>query len=408
MITENTNFLNNGETPPAKEVTKKPRVKKEVPLPVQNVKAEIVQPDKIEAELIKVNVTNEAIAAMREFMNLTIDGINDKEGLKAVYEARIMVKNTRVLTVRVCEKGREALIVEQKAWVAKEKELTGQMKEIEANLQAKEDVVENEKQRIRSEKEAAEQERLHKRIALLTSKQMKFDGVHYTLRNVSITSVQVKIMDEFSFQLFTEELEVAYQEEVKVLAEKRELELQEREKQEAIKAENARKEQELKDREEAIKREQERIQKEAQEREAKNKTERDAFEAEKKAHADKILKEEQEKQRTIELEVAKKKAAEDAIVAEQVRIKKAEEDRIAAEQKAIADKLEHDRLVEIEVKRQEALKPDREKIAVLSAKVSLIEFPEMTTEAGKVAMVEIKLQMGKMVAYLNKKVESIG
>lgn len=95
--------------------------------------------EQISNELVKANVTEAKIAELREkYMPLKINGIEDKETYIQVKEARKDCKSWRVLAEKLCKKGREEAVAIQKAWVAKEKEVTTQIGEVEDYLEKQE------------------------------------------------------------------------------------------------------------------------------------------------------------------------------------------------------------------------------------------------------------------------------
>jgi hypothetical protein len=73
------------------------------------------------------------------YLPLKIKDLNDKVGYEAVKLARKECKDTRVATVKICKKGREDAIKIQKAWIAKENEITSQIKPVEDHLSQQED-----------------------------------------------------------------------------------------------------------------------------------------------------------------------------------------------------------------------------------------------------------------------------
>jgi hypothetical protein len=95
--------------------------------------------DQINNELVKANVTDAVIASLKErFMPLKIKGIEDKETYLHVVESRKECKKWRIAAKKICEKGREEAVAIQKAWIAKEKEVTGQISEVEDYLEKQE------------------------------------------------------------------------------------------------------------------------------------------------------------------------------------------------------------------------------------------------------------------------------
>jgi hypothetical protein len=95
---------------------------------------------KIVTALAEVNVTETVLARFKaNYLPLKIDGLGDKEGYEAVKKARLECKNTRVLTEKICKKGREAAIAEQKAWIVKQNQVIAEIKVVEDHLTKEED-----------------------------------------------------------------------------------------------------------------------------------------------------------------------------------------------------------------------------------------------------------------------------
>jgi len=83
---------------------------------------EVTQESPIETALAKENVTAQVIAKLKaDYSNLTINGIDDREGFDAVEKARKECKAIRVLATKICKAGREDSVKIQKDWIAKEK-----------------------------------------------------------------------------------------------------------------------------------------------------------------------------------------------------------------------------------------------------------------------------------------------
>lgn len=104
----------------------------------------------ITTELAKQNVTEAVIAKLKaDYLPLKINGIEDKEGYKKVHDARIVCRDHRTLAEKICKAGREDSIKEQKAWIAKEKEVVAKISEVEQYLKKQEDVVDDAKEVIK-------------------------------------------------------------------------------------------------------------------------------------------------------------------------------------------------------------------------------------------------------------------
>ena len=104
----------------------------------------------ITTELAKQNVTETVIAKLKaDYLPLKINGIEDKDGYKKVHDARIVCRDHRTLTEKICKLGREDAVKEQKAWIAKEKEVVAQISEVEQYLKKQEDTIDEQKEAIK-------------------------------------------------------------------------------------------------------------------------------------------------------------------------------------------------------------------------------------------------------------------
>ena len=154
----------------------------------------------IDQALVEKNITQEVLTIMKtEFMILKVNGLDDKEGYKLVDEKRKLVKKTRVLAKNICQEGRAHAIAEQKAWIAKEKEVTGELEAIELYLEAELKVVDDEKKRLQEEKERIEATRIQNRTAQLIALGMELVGDNYVLNNIHINTLHVRIYDDFTY-----------------------------------------------------------------------------------------------------------------------------------------------------------------------------------------------------------------
>lgn len=109
----------------------------------------------ITTELAKQNVTEAVIAKLKaDYLPLKINGIDDKVGYKKVHDARIVCRDHRTLAEKICKAGREDAVKEQKAWIAKEKEVVAKISEVEQYLKKQEDAIDKiiEDQKIRAER----------------------------------------------------------------------------------------------------------------------------------------------------------------------------------------------------------------------------------------------------------------
>lgn len=110
------------------------------------------------------------VADLREkYMGLTIKGIDDTTGFKAVHDARMIVKAARV----DCEKTRVKLkadVLERGRKIdAEAKRVAAMLAPIEEHLEAEENAVVNERERIKAQAEEARRAKIKKRFDALQS-----------------------------------------------------------------------------------------------------------------------------------------------------------------------------------------------------------------------------------------------
>lgn len=277
-----------------------------------------------------------AIAEMREkFLPLTINGIDDKDGFKAVHDARMIVKNTRVAVEKKRKELKEDALAYGRAVDSEAKRLTAMLEPIESHLEAEESAVTEAKAKIQREAEEAKQRALQARMEALAEY-----GVYRPPAAVAALTPE-------EYAALLSQSKTAFDEakaEAEAAAAKRKAE------EEALAAERARLEE--------IQRQQ--------------KAEADRLAAEKKKLDDERL----ARERAAELEKAKAEAAEKARIeaerkhAEQQAKEKAEAEAKAAREKAAAE------VAEAAARKKEAERPQREKLATVADKVDAIDVPE--------------------------------
>jgi uncharacterized FlgJ-related protein len=103
-------------------------------------------------QLVKFNVTDAAIAQMAErYMKLTINGLEDTEGFKAVHVARMDVKGRRIEVEKTRKSLKEEALRFGKLVDGEAKRITALIAPIEEHLQSEEDKIQAEKDRIKAE-----------------------------------------------------------------------------------------------------------------------------------------------------------------------------------------------------------------------------------------------------------------
>lgn len=304
--------------------------------------------------------------------DITITGPEDKEGYKIVREKRIELKNARISVQNDGKDLRENAVKFQKTVIAREKQLIAIIAEEESRLSNAEDQYDKWQEEARIKREREENERIQKRIDSLA----KF--------SYALDLYEAKVMPEEDFQALLGHAEAGWKKEQEMLESKRiederlkaealeaqrlyeerikkeseELERKKAEYEAQRKAdlelaERAKKEREYI--EEQQRKENERIRKEQEAEAAKIRAEREAFEAEKR-------KADEEKR----IEQAKLEAAEKARIEEQARVKREADEKAERERKATE-----------EAERQEALKPDKEKLLTFAEGLPGIPCPKI-------------------------------
>lgn len=338
------------------------------------------------SELKKFNITDSAIAEMKEqFMPLIITGLDDKDGLKKVHDARIIVRNKRIEVEKKGKELRADANAFNKAVLAEENRIVKMLEPIESHLQSQEDIIEQEKERIRAEKEKIEQERIQKRINRLINLKMQFDGSAYSFGDLSIQTIQVSGFTNEQFDEFLLKIEAAKETERLRIEAEEAAKKKELEQFYAKKAEQEIREKELAEKEAAIKAAQEKIDVEN----LRIENERLAAEAKAKREADEKLRQE-------ELQKAREEAAEKARIAEQDRIKKEEADRIQKE-KIAAEKLA----------KKERMRPDKDKLNAYLSSIETQILPELKSEEYKTLVNEFVSSMQVLINATRIKIETL-
>lgn len=226
--------------------------------------------EKMTQELVKANVTEAVISTLRErYLPLKIAGLEDKETYLLVKEGRKECKSLRVMAKKICTNGREEATAIQKAWIAKEKEVTGRIAEVEDYLEAQEKEYEA---GIAAEKEARkrkQEEQLILRQQKLTAMGALYSDGKFTLGEVSFELSVIKeseddIWDESILPKFYEEYNKIELDRIAEERKKQEQEAELKRQQEELELERKR----LKDESDRLQAEKERQEAEAREKKA--------------------------------------------------------------------------------------------------------------------------------------------
>jgi hypothetical protein len=345
----------------------------------------------MELGLVKFKVEDATIAKLAaEYMPLKIEGIKDIAGYAMVHQARMVVKDLRIGITKTGKAWRDQVNVHINDELSEEKRLLGLIKPIESHLDAQETTIDNEKARIKAEVEEVEKKRIQSRINRLFAFGCTFDGITYRYKTVAIGHFEIGTLSDVAFEAVCAkmqalvDIEIAEQEEAlrkHQVEEKRQA--AERAKLEAIALEQAKKEETLKKEEARIAREQaekaEIIRKDQERREAALKQKADKLEADKRKLEEKVR-----------LEEARKEAAEKAKIETEARIKREEEEKAWVEKRA-----------KEEAARQEALRPDKEKLMAFFDELSQITGPDVKSKEAKAVLKEALKIIDQARAFLN-------
>src|SRR3990167_3384021 len=131
----------------------------------------------IEQELKKFDIAEAVISQWsKDYMMLTVAGLDDKDGYKAVKEAKLTVKGKRVEVEKKRKELKEDSLRFGRAIDTEAKRITSLLEPIETYLQSQEDVIGKEAERIKLEAERIAKEKLQGRINTLISYRQGFDA----------------------------------------------------------------------------------------------------------------------------------------------------------------------------------------------------------------------------------------
>jgi len=169
---------------------------------------EILSPEVIEAidkeislALVSENLTDEILKGLEEkYMNLAINGPDDKEGDLIVQEARKECKKWRVLGKKICEKGREESNAKSRKWIERQKGVESRILAVETPLENMED----EYEAANARKKQLEAQRLAQQNIERTQHMVAFgariEAGNWVLGDVSYESVLVSQCDADIYQ----------------------------------------------------------------------------------------------------------------------------------------------------------------------------------------------------------------
>jgi len=326
----------------------------------------------IDIQLKKFEIDETALVDMAfTYKGLQVNGIEDKEGLKAVRKARLELKDIRVDIAKKSKNLRESAVKFQKAVIAREKELIDLVEPTERYLEAEEDRIEEEKKRIREEEEKREFERIQTMMNKLSAV------------NFAVDYTELKGMTDEQFVYVLTEAKTKFQE-AEDLRKYEEL----KEKERLAEAERQRKLEE--ERLLTITAEQEAREKKLREDEEKLARQKAQIEESRRKFQEEIEAENRKRDEAVRLEQAQKVAAEIAVKVEQERVRK------EAEAKAAQERIDKENAA-----REEAEKPDKEKLMKFAMWLDEeLVYPVCNTEKGKQVVDFLRFEIGKISTQL--------
>jgi len=345
----------------------------------------------IRNELVKYSATDAAIAEMsKNYLALTIKDINDQEEYKLVHSARMDVKSKRVAVKKRGEELREDANIFRNAVIDEVKRITALLSPIEDHLQDEENRIEEEKERVK--REAAEKLTaiLRERANVLGALGCQYYDEIYSYGELKVPLSLLKVCTDEQFATFVSAITEAI------------------EKDQAIKAEEARVRKEKDDLYRKIAEDQERERQRLEKEARLLQEEREKHAADLRAEADRKIRAEEQARRAEELAKAKKEAAEKARIETEERIKKEAADTAAREVAAAEEKIRKAEAARIRAEKKEARRPDKEKLLkYLDFMDNLPVLPMLKTEEGIAVYEQIFAMLSETVERMRTKIEEL-
>jgi len=179
----------------------------------------------IENALKQFNVTDQAISELKNrYFDLTINGVEDKEGYEIVSAARKDIKSRRVDVDKKRKELNEDALAHQKAVNGEAKRITSLLEEIENKLSLEEKIYTEEQEKIKKEKQALKELKIQKRTQELYKFNVVFNGVHFidTYRQghyIRLNKIELDNLNDSDFSVLLHEAELVFEEENRIKAE---------------------------------------------------------------------------------------------------------------------------------------------------------------------------------------------
>lgn len=325
--------------------------------------------DTITQEIVTISpfekTKEELIAFVSDYKNLVVTDDTFEEAKKA----RLILRDMRY-AIQATEKANTERLNEfkNKNW-DRSKELVAVIVPTEEAIDAGIKAIENRKAAIKAEKERIEREKVE---AEIKAEQERLASVERE-RVAAIEAAQKAESERL------EKLQAEIDERNKIEQERLNQIKAEQEKQQAV-----------------IRAEQLRIAKEQAEHEAKIKAEQEAIDRQKRDIEEARQREANEKIRIAELEQARKDAAEKAIAEAEAKAKREAEE--------LAYSIECEKR---EAARQEALKPDKQKLQDLSHRIYSILLPELKDPKAAAIAVKASVMINEVVQFIDTELENL-
>src|SRR5690348_4198152 len=151
----------------------------------------------IENTLIKANVTDKVLAALKEkYSGIKLRDVEDKETYLEAKEARKEVRKVGIITEKICKAGREDAVKIQKMWLSKEKEILGKIAEVQDPLDAEIKKFDDEIERKEQEEQKRKEEKWINRQAVLTKYGATYQDGSFVLKHISYEAELIKSSEE--------------------------------------------------------------------------------------------------------------------------------------------------------------------------------------------------------------------
>lgn len=150
----------------------------------------------INTELVKANVTEQVIAALKEkYGGLVLKSVDDKESYLELKASKREVAKVRILAEKITKRGRESAIKIQRLWLAKEKEVVGKIDEVESHLANEIKKFDDEVERKENEERIKREEAFIARQASLLKYGAEYRNGNYELAELSYETELIKQAD---------------------------------------------------------------------------------------------------------------------------------------------------------------------------------------------------------------------